>query len=169
MAAYEQVNSDVHYAWAPVKVWKAFDSPGVEGASCSVRRQDTVLCRVAGSKDSRSRGHCQTIIADAYAVLVRQRLEEAQEGDGGATQFTRDSVPATSNPGRPHTSVAGPILQRAILLTGELNDEIHHAAVVVVDASARAVTTREQHELLRAIASYLLSVGDTAGVPANDS
>jgi hypothetical protein len=39
----------------------------------------------------------------------------------------------------------------------------------VADASARTVTTREQHELLRAIASYLLSAGDTTGVPANDA
>ena len=102
---------------------------------------------------------------DAYSDLARQCLEQAQRADGDATQFTSDSIPATANAG---TSLLDPLLQRAILLTGDGDDAARHAAVVVVDGAARAITTREQHQLLRAIASHLLSVGDTAGVPAND-
>jgi hypothetical protein len=105
---------------------------------------------------------------DAYRDLARQCLEQAQAADGSATQFASDSVQTSSSTASHLTSLTNPVLQRAILLTGESEDVAYHAAVVVLDDSSRAVTTREQHELLRAVATYLLSVGDTAGVPAND-
>jgi len=104
---------------------------------------------------------------DAYADLARQCLERALERDEGATQFV-DSSTASSSTAGPRTSLLQPLLQRAVLLTGEREGVRHHAAVVVIDASARVINVREQHEVLRAIASYLLSVGDTPGIPAND-
>ena len=105
---------------------------------------------------------------DAYAELAQQCLENALEADTSATQMVSDTSSSAAMNTAGHTSLHQPMLQRAILLTGERGERAHHAAVVVLDASARGATTREQHELLAIIANYLLSSGDTAGVPTTD-
>jgi hypothetical protein len=104
---------------------------------------------------------------DAYGDLAQQCLDSALDEDVGATQMLSDAASVAASTSEDLSVLHQPMLQRAIVLTGERDEKPYHAAVVVLDGSARAATTREQHELLAVIASFLLTAGDTPGVLAN--
>jgi hypothetical protein len=105
----------------------------------------------------------------SYEDVARLCLERACDADVGATQAASDEgSPAAGGTAGHSTVFYEPPTPRAILLTARHAEAPHHAAMVVLDPSARGVTTRDQHELFAAIAGFLLSVGDTPGVPAND-
>jgi hypothetical protein len=105
--------------------------------------------------------HSEQPHGDAELALARQCLERALNDDFGATRIESE-LDSTGLDTSAIMHTPGGIPQRVQLLEGSPNGEPRYAAILV----ATAVGSRPaNHPLLTAVAEYLVTIGDTEGMP----